>query len=517
MNHRQRMKLLTVMVVLVVSGVTGWLLLDFSKNQQLAQQDRLRHVASLELRQTEQLLSTYIANLTSWLQPLLLNHQLSHEALRTTSRTHPYVRQLFLVNVAGELQFPIRQPTMSNVDLAFLQRTAMLWERGEWLMAIDGPQQEQSYQGEANSGWFNWFANNQQTPIFWIRRGEYIVGAELIVPRLLADVINLLPDASYEFNSQLIRLVSMQNTVLYQWGDAEQARTNLPLIEAPVSHPLSSWRLQFYGAPTGLASPEISVWILIIAYLCFVTSLVIAGSYLMALFKRAETIAQQRVTFVNQVSHELKTPLTNIQLYGDLLEDELADDAERGQRYLHTIKQETARLARLIDNVLNLARYDNQKLTAQKKQVNLRQLIVGIQHAFTPLLAQKHMQLIVNCEVDGLVFVDPDMVSQIIANLLSNAEKYAGQGTVNIDCAIVENDVQIAVIDEGEGIPNATAKRIFDPFYRESNKLTDGVTGTGIGLSIARSLAECQGGTLTLQANKRGAHFLLILPLEDAR
>jgi len=108
--------------------------------------------------------------------------------------------------------------------------------------------------------------------------------------------------------------------------------------------------------------------------------------------------------------------------------------------------------------------------------------------------------------------VDGDALAQIVANLLSNVEKYAPIGTVEIRTQFDGEELVIAVADEGPGVPASAAERVFLPFERLNSRLTEGVTGTGLGLAIARELAHRMGGTLKLMPSTRGAVFELRVP-----
>jgi len=230
---------------------------------------------------------------------------------------------------------------------------------------------------------------------------------------------------------------------------------------------------------------------------------------------RAMREAQQRVTFVNQVSHELKTPLTNIQLYAEMAADraEKADD-QTALRYLGVVGAETSRLSRLINNVLNLARQQRDKLTVQMRSGVLDDVVAKTTEHWRALLDSREIEIDLSLAAPESIKLDADAVTQILGNLLSNVEKYAAQGKyVRVATEMDGGCVRLIVQDRGPGIAAAKREMVFEAFERLRSDLTEGVSGTGIGLTISRELARLQGGALDVDVNCReGARFVLTIP-----
>lgn len=229
--------------------------------------------------------------------------------------------------------------------------------------------------------------------------------------------------------------------------------------------------------------------------------------------------AQQRVTFVNQVSHELKTPLTNIRLYAEMAGQraEKAADAT-AVRYLSVVEAETSRLSRLIQNVLSYAMQQRNKLAVSPKPSSLDEVVSATVERWRPLLEGKGIAVTTDLAAPGHARLDPDAIEQILGNLLSNVEKYAAQGKeARISTAAGQSAVKLVVEDRGPGIPPAKADRVFAPFERLRSDLTEGVSGTGIGLTISRELAAAHGGSLEVDPDcRQGARFVLAIPLTPA-
>jgi signal transduction histidine kinase len=222
--------------------------------------------------------------------------------------------------------------------------------------------------------------------------------------------------------------------------------------------------------------------------------------------------AAQRISFVNQVSHELKTPLTNIRMYAELLEDTLQEPDDKPGQYLKVIVAESQRLSRLIGNILTFSRKQRSKLALHPTSGDINEILQSVMENFHATLESKGLVIQFTPAGDGEGMYDRDVVEQIVGNLLGNVEKYAVSATrVAVKTAREDDLVSIWVEDDGPGIPPRERERVFAPFYRISNKLTDGVAGTGIGLSIARDLARLHGGDLVLENSAQGACFKVTL------
>lgn len=235
--------------------------------------------------------------------------------------------------------------------------------------------------------------------------------------------------------------------------------------------------------------------------------------------RRALRLGEQRVSFVNRVSHELRTPLTNILLNSDLAADavEVADERAASAR-LGVIREEAGRLSRLIANVLTFSRSGENEDQLVCEAFSVADCVGRTLAPFRASLGRKGIELEVEVGVELRAFGDADLAAQVLANLVSNVEKYAaGGGRLVIrgeaDKQGCLGQVSLRVADAGPGIPDSSRERIFQPFVRLSQRVDEGVSGTGLGLSIARDLARRMGGDLRLESSDEGAVFVFSLPL----
>jgi len=226
-------------------------------------------------------------------------------------------------------------------------------------------------------------------------------------------------------------------------------------------------------------------------------------------------LARQQRDFVSAVSHELKTPLTSIRMFSEILRQGWADEAKR-RSYYDYIYQESERLSRLIANVLQLARLTRNEWQPDLQTVSLEQLMAPILQQLRPIADRGGFELTSDCAgVRFLIRADADSLAQILINLVDNAVKFAAKAErrqVDLRCRLAGEAVEIGVRDYGPGIPPGQMKQIFELFYRPGGELTRETMGTGIGLALARQLAESMGGAIDLINRDPGAEFVLRLP-----
>lgn len=376
------------------------------------------------------------------------------------------------------------------------------------------------------SGWIAWYADTQLQHIYWNRSANgQVIGFALNSARLTSDLIAALPASPQLGHNQAplhnaeIRLINSRGEQIYAWGQPDEttlANNLKPLKVLPLSHPLGSWRLE-YVAPKIAANR--GSWLGIgLLMLTTMLGLSLIAWLVYREYQRDMRVAQQRVNFVNQVSHELKTPLTNVRMYAEMLEHNLPDDpdSERAQRYVSVISTESLRLSRLIDNVLSFSRVGRGTYKINPTRGSVSACINTVIENFTPVLSQRGLQIVYTAQDHPPVSIDCGALEQILNNLLSNCEKYAANsGAISISSWLDGTTSYIRLCDNGPGISKADHNQVFTPFYRCSNQLTDGVTGTGIGLGLARELARSHGGDLMLEASTTGACFLITLNTES--
>jgi signal transduction histidine kinase len=244
------------------------------------------------------------------------------------------------------------------------------------------------------------------------------------------------------------------------------------------------------------------------------------GSWLIvADLNRQLTLARQKTDFVSNVSHELKTPLTSIRMFSELLAEGRVTDRAKQRTYLGIITAETARLSRLINNVLDFARIERGEKKYNFQQCDLVIVVRETADTYRPHLEASSFQFA--CELpDAPLFVngDRDALAQVVVNLLSNAEKYSdSHKEVVLEVRMQASPlpcVEVKVLDRGLGVPTGCGEKIFEQFYRAHDSLSNGIQGSGLGLTLARQIARAHGGDVSYEPRDGGGScFTLRLPV----
>ncbi|AKH20111.1 sensor histidine kinase [Sedimenticola thiotaurini] len=316
------------------------------------------------------------------------------------------------------------------------------------------------------------------------------------------------------YRGELFSTFSGQLAAAYQ--SRAQAVTGSLLYRTRLAAPLSEMVLiysirQLPAGPGG----RLILWVALILLL-----VLCGGFYLLyRLGLRQIALARQQQDFVSAISHELKTPLTSIRMYGEMLREGWASE-EKKRAYYDYIYDESERLSRLINNVLQLARMTRNGLVLELKPVSVAQLMESIRTKISAPVARAGFQLELHSDGvvgDNMLKLDSDSFSQIMINLVDNALKFSARAEVQrieIGAALERhNQVVFTVRDFGPGVPRDQMKKIFRLFYRSENELTRETVGTGIGLALVSQLAAAMGGRVDVLNQQPGAAFRVIFPV----
>ena len=224
---------------------------------------------------------------------------------------------------------------------------------------------------------------------------------------------------------------------------------------------------------------------------------------------RLEEADRLERNFLMTISHELRTPLTAIRGHVEALREGLAEDPEARQESLEAISAESNRLARLVGDVLDLAKLDAHRFTVLEEEVDMERLLDQAYAAFAEEAKRRGIDYRREVGAQPVIVSDGDRVLQIISNLLSNAFHWTPDGgRVELSLTSENGAVSVAVNDTGPGIGPQDQERIFRPFWS-----LDGRGGTGLGLAVARELALALGGRIKLDSSLgKGSRFELVLP-----
>lgn len=533
--------LLVLIVVLPVAGL-AWLGLRVARDDEAALQQRFEEVFAAQLREIDSTINRHFESLLIDLRRTAQQVNVDPDEIRSLLRESAGVRQILVLDSNGRVLHPDPTTALNLREREFLNEAQELIQDRDLIHAAgkdsDVSQSRDpvpkagrtkviasdSSAAEAREGWHAWYWGRGVHLIFWQQRSDgTVVGLLAERGRWMADLIAALPetvDRKYEgvpvATTSRFRLVDSMGKSMYEWGGYEPPSSAEPLVELAVSAPLTSWRLQAIVPETLLSGASSGAAFQLVTG---ITAVALALSVLAAFFwreyAREVNLATQRVSFVNQVSHELKTPLTNIRMYADLLVADLeamdSSPESPSMDRLRVIVSESQRLSRLISNVLTFGRQQRQTLTLRPRMVAIDSIVRHVLEQFAPTLERLGIRIELELASGEPVLVDQDAVEQILVNLISNVEKYAATGRLlKITTSTSGSQSTITVTDAGPGIPVAMRRAVFEPFVRVSSRLED-AAGTGIGLSIARDLARLHGGDLRIVSTPTGSCFCVEL------
>jgi signal transduction histidine kinase len=521
--------LIAILAILVLTplALLAWIAARTVADEREMVGRRIRAVHDDRLLESSARIAELIARRERELQRECESLALDADSLRLWLRRSPFAGQVFVLGPDGKRQHPPPEGPLSDPEREFLGRAEPVWrDKDRFFREAETSSRAQESRGpsptgpsrRAASGWYVWYWGSDIELVYWQRLDTgHVIGVELNRGRLVSDVVASLPseDAiSPDLRKDRIRLVDSKGEVLCQWGSYQPAEVEAPAAVLQPGQPLGAWRLQYFAAGDPLAG-ALSRRVLLQVFL----GLLSLGAVLVALavyFYRESCRefreAGRRVTFVNQVSHELKTPLTNIRMYGELLQASLRDEEGKSREHADIIVSESQRLSRLIGNILTFGSKGRGALRLHRKPGVVDEVILAVIERFRPSLSSRGVEVSFSGGAPRRVSLDPDALEQILDNLLSNVEKYA-PGSEVVEIASRQNGTaaSIVVADRGPGIPAKFKEDVFQPFRRLSDRLTDGVSGTGLGLSIARDLARLHGGDVRLLASEKGARFEVTL------
>lgn len=323
-----------------------------------------------------------------------------------------------------------------------------------------------------------------------------------------ATALSRMSDLIVAFQGDVINAFNGQTA-----GDYRSSRSELSgalLYQTRLNAPLGGVELIFSinRLPAGPGGTLIT-WVAVLLVL------VLCGGFLLLyrLGLGQIRLARQQQDFVSAVSHELKTPLTSIRMYGEMLREGWAPD-EKKREYYHFIHDESERLTRLINNVLQLARMTRNGLQLSLKSSTVSELMDTLRSKIASQVERAGFDLNISCapDAEGITLeVDQDCFCQIFINLVDNAIKFSTKGPrreIDLGC-LKQRDgtVLFSVRDYGPGIPKDQMRKIFKLFYRSESELTRETVGTGIGLALVNQLAGAMGGKVDVVNVEPGAEF----------
>ena len=381
--------------------------------------------------------------------------------------------------------------------------------------------------GDETDGMLARFLQNKLKLMFWHRLNRepgLIFGAQLDLNRLVDGLRGLVqPEPALRDEICLVLLDDNAKPVALSRAGFS-ANWKRPFVATEIGDALPHWEIAAYLVnPTALTQAACTAEIMLALLVAVLVLAIGIGSLLIVSNLNAELkLSRQKTDFVSNVSHELKTPLTSIRMFSELLAEGRVTEPARQQSYLNIISAEAARLTRLINNVLDFSRMENGEKKYNFQPCDLTDVIRSTAGTFRPHLEANGFQF--DCQLPEAALAvrgDADALSQIVVNLLSNAEKYSnGQKEITLQLILNQSPLphaEVRVLDRGSGVPPGSGEKIFEKFYRAHDSLASGIQGSGLGLTIARQIARAHGGDLAYEPRAGGGScFILRLPVSTA-
>jgi len=363
------------------------------------------------------------------------------------------------------------------------------------------------------------FMQDRLEIVFWLRPPEargMIFGCLLSVDALTDLWRDALPDNAAP--DYVLALLNDKAKPVVTQPPSEKGRDwGRPFVASEIGEALPHWEAALYlMRPQQLQENARGVrrnLVLLIA--AALAAIAFGGWAVFADARRQMALAQKKTDFVSNVSHELKTPLTSIRMFAEMMQSGSATGEKRPQ-YLRIIVAEAERLTRLINNVLDFARLERKQKRYDFHPLDLHEVLARTWEGHELHLREQGFTTRWQAAPSPYpVRGNDDALAQILVNLLSNAEKYStDRKEVEIHSYLTEDSVHVSVLDRGSGVPPGEEAKIFEAFYRAHDSLASGIQGSGLGLTLAQRLAKEHGGEITYQAREGGgSNVTLRLPL----
>ena len=492
--------LLAIVAPAAIVAAIGYVSIrQWEASSELLYREQARDMAMMAAEKVEMTLRRVEDAFLDRLQVVLRTEASPARAIDDLLAGAPLIRRLYLVDRGGELRYPgawregdaaVFAPLVSEPALRELERSGKrLVVRGDQICLA---------------------------ALTW-RGGEPIVATFQRDPDFLRREILETALGGLE-SPTLMAVLDREGRTVYSRAPLDDAQR---VLAVPFRDALPDWRLAVYQTPG--TTPRTAVRRQVMFFtgaLGVLVVVIVAGSVATWRLMRRETeMARLKSDFVANVSHDLKTPLSVIRMFGETLEMGRVTDEGRRQEYYRVITREGERLTRLIDNVLDFSRIEGGRQTYEMTPTPVEPLVRGTLETFAYPLAQQGFKVEVTVAADlPEVVMDADAIGQALANLIDNAIKYSGdERALTVDARIVDGRLVLSVADRGLGIPAEEHGKIFEKFYRVGRSDTQGRRGSGVGLALVRHIAEAHGGDVIVEsAPGAGSRFALRVPLGRA-
>ncbi len=233
--------------------------------------------------------------------------------------------------------------------------------------------------------------------------------------------------------------------------------------------------------------------------------------------KQETALAEQRKNeLVMYLAHDIRTPLTSIIGYLNLLEEELDIPAAQQKRHVHIALDKAYRLEEMINEFFEITRYNSQQITLSKEQIDLYYMLIQLSDELSPVFALHGNSVVLKFDENLTIYADPDKLARVFSNILKNAAAYSYPKTeIIVSAKEIEKQLTISFQNKGNTIPAENLSSLFDKFYRLDKARISDTGGTGLGLAIAKEIILLHGGTIYAASENNTITFIIQLPKEN--
>ena len=233
--------------------------------------------------------------------------------------------------------------------------------------------------------------------------------------------------------------------------------------------------------------------------------------------KMETALAEQRKDeLVMYLAHDIRTPLTSVIGYLNLLEEDPNMPSEQRAARVHIVLEKAYRLETMVNEFFEITKYKSQKITLSKETIDLYYMLVQLSDELSPVLAPRGNTVTLHLNENLTIEADPEKLARVFNNILKNAASYSFPHTeIVISAEKLEREVIIRIQNSGEDIPNEALVSLFDKFYRVDQSRSSDTGGTGLGLAIAKEIVTLHGGAISASSKNHVVTFTVSLPLSN--
>ena len=320
-------------------------------------------------------------------------------------------------------------------------------------------------------------------------------------------------------NAYNLAVSNLDNKVIY-YKDPESLKVTIlygyksPVILSSISNPYFTHLFIYHKGKLLFQK----TWVILLSSFLLIMIVLACFAFALYIIYRQKKVSEVKTDFINNMTHELKTPISTVSLALEaLVKFDVRTNEKRSLNYLDISRRELARLSTMVEKVLNIAQHDKSGLTIKKENLHLHELIQNVVDTISMQIQKKNgtLDCLLNAKPD-LIKADKVHFSNLLYNLIDNSNKYfIDKPVIRIETKNESNGIILKISDEGIGLSKSEISRIFNKFYRVPTGNIHNVKGYGLGLSYVKDIIEMHNGILKVTSEKnKGTNFIIFLPYE---